>query len=60
MSWKKYFKVADTPGGQMSPINGQNQFGLPGYGKQTGYGTTSGPGNDFSYRNYAKIGRAHV
>ena len=27
--WKKYFKVADTAG-QMSPISGSNQFGLPG------------------------------
>jgi hypothetical protein len=25
--WKKYFKVANT-GGQLSPISGQNQFGL--------------------------------
>jgi len=48
MSWRKYFKVADT-GGQLSPINGSNQFGLPGYGKQTG----SSNSNDFSFRNYA-------
>ena len=51
MAWKKYFKVANT-GGQMSPVNGQNQFGLPGYGKQTSTGST-GLGNDFAFRNYA-------
>jgi hypothetical protein len=31
--WRKYFKVADT-GGQLSPISGQNQFGLPNYKEQ--------------------------
>jgi len=49
--WRKYFKVADT-GGQLSPISGRNQFGLPGYDRQTGqppYAT----GNDFAFRNYA-------
>ena len=51
--WRKYFKVAST-GGQLSPISGSNQFGLPGYGKQNGADyNTPGTGNDFSYRNYA-------
>ena len=45
--WKKYFKVPDS-GGQLSPISGTNQFGLPGYARQ---GT--GTGNDFAFRNYA-------
>ena len=54
MSWRKYFKVADT-GGTMSPISGTNQFGLPGYGKT---GTAGSNGNyaaqtDFAFRNYA-------
>ena len=52
--WRKYFKVADT-GGQLSPISGSNQFGLPGYPKQQGMGgaMANGTGNDFSFRNYA-------
>jgi len=51
--WRKYFKVANT-GGQLSPISGQNQFGLPGYPRQTGMGyENGGTGNDFSFRNYA-------
>jgi len=51
--WKKYFRVANT-GGQMSPISGSNQFGLPGYGKQNGEDyNTSSTSNDFAYRNYA-------
>ena len=45
--WRKYFKVPDS-GGQLSPISGTNQFGLPGYARQ---GT--GTGNDFAFRNYA-------
>jgi len=51
--WKKYFKVANI-GGDMSPINGRNNFGLPGYGK-TGTADTQlyGTSNDFAYRNYA-------
>jgi hypothetical protein len=51
--WRKYFKVANT-GGQLSPISGQNQFGLPNYPRQTGadYGN-GGTGNDFAFRNYA-------
>lgn len=51
--WKKYFKVAN-PGGQLSPISGQNQFGLPNYPRQTGAGYEgTGTGNDFAFRNYA-------
>jgi hypothetical protein len=51
--WRKYFKVANT-GGQLSPISGQNQFGLDGYPRQTGAGyETGGTGNDFAFRNYA-------
>jgi hypothetical protein len=51
--WRKYFKVANT-GGQLSPISGQNQFGLPNYPRQTGAGyDNAGTGNDFAFRNYA-------
>jgi hypothetical protein len=51
--WRKYFKVAST-GGQLSPISGTNQFGLPGYPRQDGEGYGSGgTPNDFSFRNYA-------
>jgi hypothetical protein len=51
--WRKYFKVANT-GGQLSPISGQNQFGLPNYPRQSGAGyATGGTGNDFAFRNYA-------
>ena len=39
--WKKYFKVASA-GGQLSPISGQNQFGLDGYPRQTGDGYGAG------------------
>jgi len=49
--WRKYFKLANT-GGQLSPISGQNQFGLPGYPRQTGEGPYA-TGNDFAFRNYA-------
>ena len=52
MSWKKYFKVANT-NGQLSPISGQNQFGLPGYNRQTGGDANLATGNDFAFRNYA-------
>ena len=57
MSWKKYFKVAN-PGGDMSPISGTNQFGLPGYGKTGTAGSNNMQNglytaNDFAYRNYA-------
>ena len=50
--WKKYFKVANT-GGQLSPISGSNQFGLPGYDRQRGGDFTGGTPNDFAFRNYA-------
>jgi hypothetical protein len=53
MSWKKYFKVADVSG-QLSPISGKNQFGLPGYPRQQGFGAEAyATGNDFAFRNYA-------
>lgn len=56
MSWKKYFKVVDTSG-QLSPISGTNQFGLPGYPAQNGRGIDGGQNwgssADFAYRNYA-------
>ena len=53
MSWKKYFKVADVSG-QLSPISGKNQFGLPGYPRQQGFGASAyATGNDFAFRNYA-------
>ena len=53
MSWKKYFKVAGTDG-QMSPINGRNQFGLPGYDRNAGNGSTwSNNQAEIAYRNYA-------
>ena len=41
MTWRKYFKVADTTG-QMSPISGRNA-GYSNYSAQT----------DFAFRNYA-------
>ena len=51
--WRKYCRVANT-GGQLSPISGQNQFGLPNYPRQTGAGyENGGTGNDFAFRNYA-------
>lgn len=54
--WRKYFKVADTSG-QLSPVNGQNQFGLPGYQKTgiagSNISNNGGTGNDFAFRNYA-------
>jgi len=53
LSWKKYFKVAGTDG-QMSPINGRNQFGLPGYDRNAGNGSTwSNNQAEIAYRNYA-------
>jgi hypothetical protein len=51
--WRKYFKVADGTGGQLSPISGNNSFGLPGYNRQTGAGGNMATGNDFAFRNYA-------
>jgi hypothetical protein len=51
--WRKYFKIADVSG-QLSPISGQNQFGLPGYPRQQGFGSDAyATGNDFAFRNYA-------
>ena len=53
--WRKYFKIASV-GGQLSPISGQNQFGLPGYPRQTGAGLGDpayATGNEFAFRNYA-------
>ena len=41
MTWRKYFKIADTTG-TMSPISGRNQ-GYSSYSAQT----------DFAFRNYA-------
>ena len=48
--WKKYFKVADLSG-QMSPISGGRDSGLPGYGRNDG--RTNSAETDFSFRNYA-------
>jgi hypothetical protein len=49
MAWRKYFKVANTSG-QMSPISGRDSQGLPGYGRNDGYGGSYG---EFAFRNYA-------
>jgi len=49
--WRKYFKVADTSG-SMSPINGANNFGLPGYPKND-MGNAGAAHADFVFRNYA-------
>jgi hypothetical protein len=46
--WRKYFKVADTSG-VMSPINGKNSYGLPGYDRNNGSAVQA----DFVFRNYA-------
>jgi len=48
--WRKYFKVADTSG-QLSPVSGKNQFGLPSYGKNDGSNGMAQA--DFVFRNYA-------
>ena len=48
--WKKYFKVADLSG-QMSPISGGRDSGLPGYPRNDG--RTNSAETDFSFRNYA-------
>jgi len=48
--WRKYFKVADLSG-QMSPISGGRDSGLPGYGRNDG--RTNSAETDFSFRNYA-------
>jgi len=51
MSWKKYFKVANS-GGQLSPLSGSGNPGLPGYGRNDG--RNSGDSHaDVVYRNYA-------
>ena len=49
--WKKYFKVADLSG-QMSPISGGRDSGLPGYPKNDGRGSNLAQ-TDFAFRNYA-------
>ena len=49
--WKKYFKVADLSG-QLSPINGGREQGMPGYGRQDGRGRNSAE-SDFAFKNYA-------
>lgn len=51
MSWKKYFKVANT-GGQLSPLSGASAQGLPGYGRNAG-NMPAGDHADVVYRNYA-------
>lgn len=52
-SWRKYFKLADTNQmGQLSPISGKNNFGLPGYNR-SGSDFESGTRNEFAFRNYA-------
>ena len=52
-SWRKYFKVANTNQlGQMSPISGKNNFGLPGYNRANA-DFDSGLANEFAFRNYA-------
>jgi hypothetical protein len=38
--WKKYFKVADLSG-QMSPISGGRDSGLPGYPRNDGRGSNA-------------------
>jgi Bacteriophage T4-like portal protein (Gp20) len=49
--WKKYFKVADLSG-QMSPISGGRDAGLPGYTRNDGRGSNLAQ-TDFAFRNYA-------
>jgi hypothetical protein len=51
MSWKKYFKVANS-GGQLSPLSGAGADGLPGYGRNDGRSADAGHA-DVVYRNYA-------
>ena len=51
MSWKKYFKVANSAG-QLSPLSGSGAQGLPGYGRGDGRDPMSGHA-DVVYRNYA-------
>jgi hypothetical protein len=53
--WLKYFKVADgDANGQLSPISGRNNQGLPGYDRRDGSSAGNGStANDFAFRNYA-------
>ena len=52
--WRKYFKLADTNQlGQLSPISGKNNFGLPGYSRTGSAGYDNGTPNEFAFRNYA-------
>jgi hypothetical protein len=53
--WQKFFKVADLSG-NLSPISGRNQYGLPSYGKISD-SDVNDPNTyhsqDFAFRNYA-------
>ena len=51
MTWRKYFKVADLSG-QLSPINGGRDQGLPGYSRNDGRSSSQAE-QDFTFRNYA-------
>jgi hypothetical protein len=51
MTWRKYFKVANTSG-QLSPLSGRDSEGLPGYGRNDGQNPMRGHA-DVVYRNYA-------
>ena len=51
MSWKKYFKVANS-NGELSPLSGKGSDGLPGYGRNDGRDPMRGHA-DIVYRNYA-------
>jgi len=51
--WRKFFKVADVNQlGQLSPISGKNNLGLPGYNRP-GSDWENGTPNEFAFRNYA-------
>jgi hypothetical protein len=53
--WQKFFKVADLSG-NLSPISGRNQYGLPSYGKisdSDGNDPNTYHSQDFAFRNYA-------
>lgn len=49
--WRKYFKVANV-GGELSPLSGKGENGLPGYGRNDGRDLMQGHA-DIVYRNYA-------
>lgn len=49
--WRKYFKVANV-GGELSPLSGKGENGLPGYGRNDGRDAMQGHA-DIVYRNYA-------